>query len=253
LAQDGQTRIQLCGRVAVEWRGRRVEDELPGRQGRLLFVYLAANRLREVRRDELFEALWGDGAPAAADGALRALLSKLRRTLGGDAVEGTTGLRLVLPADARVDLEAARDAIHRAESAVALGQWERAWGASQVALFTARRGFLPGEEAPWIDDWRRTLDELYLRALEAYAVASLEIRGTELAAAERAGRELIRLVPFRESGHRYLMRALAEQGNTAEALRTYERLRETLREEFGIVPSAQIRQLHARILQAQPS
>jgi hypothetical protein len=148
LAQDGQTRIQLCGTVAVEWRGRRVEEELPGRQGRLLFVYLAANRLRQVRRDELFEALWGDGAPAATDGALRALLSKLRRILGGDAVEGTTGLRLVLPADARVDLEAARDAIHRAESAVALGQWERAWGASQVALFTARRGFLPGEEGP---------------------------------------------------------------------------------------------------------
>ena len=43
-------RVQLCGRVAIDLGGRRVEHSLPGRQGRLLFVYLAIHRLRAVTR-----------------------------------------------------------------------------------------------------------------------------------------------------------------------------------------------------------
>jgi len=132
---------------------------------------------------------------------------------------------LHLPPDAFVDLEHAREAIHRAESAVAQSHWHRAWGASQGPLFTARRGFLPDEEAEWIRDVRHELDALYLRALECYAQACLGVSGTELAAADRAGRELTRLATYRESGYRHLMRALARSGNTAEALRTYDELR----------------------------
>jgi DNA-binding SARP family transcriptional activator len=51
------TRIQICGRVTVELDGRRVEADLPGRQGRLVFVYLALNRARGVSRDELAAAI----------------------------------------------------------------------------------------------------------------------------------------------------------------------------------------------------
>ena len=64
-------RIQLCGRLIVELQGRRLEDSLRGRQGRLLFAYLALNRDRPVRRDELAEALWsGKGAPPAYESLL---------------------------------------------------------------------------------------------------------------------------------------------------------------------------------------
>jgi hypothetical protein len=52
------TRIQLCGRFALTIDGRRVEDRLPGRQGRLLLAFLAANRLRTVTRNEAVAALW---------------------------------------------------------------------------------------------------------------------------------------------------------------------------------------------------
>jgi DNA-binding SARP family transcriptional activator len=241
-------RIQVCGTVAVEIDGRRIEHGLPGRQGRLLFVFLVLHRLRPIRRDELIEALWPTTPPAAADTALRALLSKLRRTLPENALDGRAELRLTLPGDAFVDLEDAREAIHRAESALAQGNWHRAWGASLGPLFTARRGFLPDEDAEWIRDVRHELDELYLRALECYAPACLGVGGTELAAAERAGRELIKAAPYRESGHRHLMRALAARGNTAEALRVYEQLRTLLREELGIAPCAETLQLHSELL-----
>jgi DNA-binding SARP family transcriptional activator len=243
-----RVRIQLCGVLAVEIDGHRIDRELPGRQGRMLLAFLVLHRLRMIRRDELVEALWPHTPPAAADTALRALISKLRRIMPGGMLDGRAELRLNLPADAFVDLEAARDAIHRAESALALSQWHRAWGASLGPLFTARRGFMPDEDAEWIRDTRREIDVLYLRALECYAQACLGVGGTELAAAERAGRELTKLAPYRESGHRHLMRALAARGNTAEALRAYEELRILLREELGIAPCAETLQLHGELL-----
>ena len=241
-------RIQLCGSLAVEIGGRRIDHDLPGRQGRLLLAFLVLHRLRPVRRDELIDALWPRTPPAAADTALRALISKLRRILPDNMLDGRSELRLTLPHDTFVDLEDAREAIHRAESAAAQGNWHRAWGASQGPMFTARRGFLPDEDAEWIRVTRHELDALYLRALECYAQACLGVGGTELAAAERAGRELTRVAPYRESGYRHLMRALAGRGNTAEALRTYEQLRTLLREELGIAPCAETLELHAGLL-----
>ncbi|MBV9830932.1 MAG: DNA-binding protein, partial [Marmoricola sp.] len=216
-------RVQICGPLVVERAGRRLDGELPGRQGRLMFVYLVLNRHRQVPRDELAEALWREPDPAAVDTRLNPLLSKLRRVLGAEAVEGRALLRLDLP-DAWVDLEAAVEPIHHAESAVAQEDWTRAWGPVLTALFTAGRGFLPGEDAPWIAETRHRLTELHLRALECYAATNLGIGGTELAGAVRAGWQLVELAPLRESGYRHLMRALAAQGNLAEALVVYGRL-----------------------------
>lgn len=229
--------MQLCGRLAVVLDGRRIEGDLPGRQGRLLFAYLALHRLRTVERSELVEALWPDGR----DGGLAPLLSKLRRVVPLD------GIRLELE-NAWIDVEAAAEALHRAESALAQNNAHRAWGPSQVALFTSGRTFLSGENAPWIDEERRHLEAMHIRALEAYAACTLAIGGTELPAAVRAGRELTRREPYRESGWRILMQALVAEGNTAEALQAYERLRRLLREELGIAPSTPTQDLHRLLL-----
>jgi DNA-binding SARP family transcriptional activator len=242
-------RIQICGPLAIERDGERLDALLPGRQGRLLFTYLVVNRHRNLPRDELAEALWREPDPAAVDTRLNPLLSKLRRVFGTEAVEGRSTLRLRLP-EAWVDLEAAAEAIHRAESSVAQQDWARAWGPALTALFVAERGFLPGEDAPWVDEIRHQLTELRLRALECYAAAALGLGGTELAAAVRAGRQLTRLAPLRESGYRYLMRALAAQDNLAEALGVYGQLCEGLRDQLGVSPSPATRELHERLLAA---
>jgi SARP family transcriptional regulator, regulator of embCAB operon len=154
---DPSTRVQLCGSLAVEVCGRRAETALPGRQGRLLFAYLAVNRQRSVSRDELADALWGERPPAGADAALTVLLSKTRTALRPAEVQGRNELRLALPRDAWIDVEAALEAVHRAESAVEQGRWREAWGAALVARFVAARGFLAGHDAPWVEGWRRRL------------------------------------------------------------------------------------------------
>jgi len=247
LASSGLVRIQICGSLAVERDGQRLDAGLPGRQGRLLFAYLVVNRHRYVPRGEVAEALWREPDPAAVDARLNPLLSKLRRVFGTDAIDGRSTLRLCLR-DAWVDLEAAVEAIHRAESAVAQQDWPRAWGPALTALFVAERDFLPGEDAPWIEETRRQLTEIRLRALECYAAAGLGVGGTELVAAARASRQLTRLAPLRESGYRYLMRALAAQGNLAEALDVYGQLSECLRDQLGVSPSPATRELYEALL-----
>jgi DNA-binding SARP family transcriptional activator len=247
---DPPTRVQLCGSLAVEVCGRRVEAAFPGRQGRLLFAYLAVNRQRPVSRDELADAVWGERLATGADAALTVLLSKTRTALRPADVQGRGELRLVLPQGAWVDVEAALEAVHRAESAVEQRRWHDAWGAALVARFVAARRFLAGHDAGWVEEWRRRLDDVHVRALEAYAAASLGVGGTELAAAERTALELIEQAPFRESGYRLLMEAKAARGNVAEALHVYERLRVLLREELGVAPSPAVQAVHRRLLQS---
>jgi DNA-binding SARP family transcriptional activator len=250
LTHQPSTRIQVCGRLAVEIAGRSITALIPRRQGRLLFTYLVIHRQRAAAREELIDALWPDYSPADADGALSTVLSRLRSAAGSEALVGRADLRLVLPADAWIDLEAADEGIHRAESAIAQGRWTAAWGPSLVALFVARRGLLSGEEAGWIVPYRRRLEEIHCSALECYSAAALGLGGSELPVGERTARELIAKAPYRESGYRLLMEILAARGNIAEALRAYEDLRSLLRDELGATPSPPLQAVHVRLLKA---
>ena len=240
MAQPRETRIQLCGRLVVRLDGRRVEDELPGAKGQLLFAYLVLNRLRRIDRDELLTA---DHLPR-----LSVVLSKLRRVAGADMLPGRSQLELVLPAGAFVDVEAALEALHRAESHVSRGEWAEAWGPSGVAYHVASRPLLQGHDRPWLDEWRRRLDDVGLRGLECVAAARLGLGGPTLPQAADCARRLIELAPFRETGYRILMEALEQRGNVAEALRAYDRLRVLLRDELGIAPSPAVQTVYRRLL-----
>jgi SARP family transcriptional regulator, regulator of embCAB operon len=241
-------RIQLCGPLVLRIGGARVEGLLPGRQGELLLAYLVCHRGTPVARERLIDAIWPRGAPPAASSALSALISKVRRALNTDWIEGRSDIVLRLPGAAFVDLEAAREAVHRAESAIALEHWSDGWGPARVALHTANRGVLVGLEAPWIDAIRHEVEGIRLRALESVAAAGLGLGGPELASAERAARRLIDLDPYNESGYCCLMETLARRDQIAEALRVYEGLRGLLRDELGIAPGKPAQALHLRLL-----
>jgi DNA-binding SARP family transcriptional activator len=247
------TRIQLCGRFVVRIEGERIESRMPGRQGRLLFAYLAAKPDRVASRDELAEALWPKQVPSAPEMALSALLSKLRRLLGDRRLEGRSEIRLLLPADALIDIETARTAIHLAESRLATGAWREVdWSQTYIPINTARyiseRPFLRGEEGQWVEEVRGELDEICVRALECGAQLGLEVGGSQGPIAERWARLLVARAPYRETGYCLLMRILERAGNLAEAMRVYEDLRGRLRDELGTMPSADVQEIHQRLL-----
>jgi SARP family transcriptional regulator, regulator of embCAB operon len=248
MTQAGGMRIQLCGRLVVRLGARRVEDALPGVKGRLLFAFLVLNRLRRTDRDELLDAVYGEDASPDHQPRLSVLLSKLRSVVGPDLVAGRSQIELVLPPGTFVDVEAALEGLHRAESHVAAGECAEAWGPAGIAYHVAGRPLLQSHDLPWLDEWRRRLDDVRLRGLECVAAARLGLGGPTLPQAEECGRRLIALAPYRESGYRILMEALEQRGNVAEALLVYDRLRLLLHDELGIAPSQTVQRVYRRLL-----
>ncbi len=248
------TRIRVCGRLTVELQGRRLEDDLRGRQGRLLLAYLVLHRDRPVRRDELAEALWaGTDAPAGYDSLLAPPLSRLRKTLGPGVLEGRSELQLMLPDDAWIDWEAVREGVRGAQRALAGGDDQAAWDNARAALEIAAGGLLPGLEAPWIDARRAELADLRVEALEALAGAGARLGAAAWPEAEQAARAAVQAEPFRESARAALMAVLRARGNVAEALRVYEDVRVLLREELGTSPGSGLVALHEQLLRAEPA
>jgi DNA-binding SARP family transcriptional activator/tetratricopeptide (TPR) repeat protein len=237
--------------MGVDVGGRSLAADLPGRQGRLLFAYLVLNRDRDCGRGELIDLLWPEKPPPAADTALSALLSKLRRALGDGALVGRSELRLVPRGSIEVDVESAAAATAAAEGAIDAGDWQAASDAARDVLTVDLQTFLPDCEGPWVNEARRELDTVRVRALEVLAEAGLRQGGRDLGTAEQAARAAIAAAPFRESAHRLLMEVHEAAGNPAEALRAFEELRILLRDELGTTPGAAAMAVHERLLHGE--
>ncbi len=238
---EPQLRIYLVGNVAIERGGVLVaESRFPGGQGRLAFALLASERRDALSTEHIADVVWDGIPPTAWATALRAIVSKLRGVLAQSGAEATIEhafgcYQLRLPPDAWIDVEAAAAAAHDAEAALRSGDLAAANGEALVANAIARRPFLEGAEGEWVQRKRTQLRTIQVRALSCRA--EIAIRQGDLTGAAGDAERIIALEPFRERAYVTLMRAHVEAGNNAEALATYDRLRETLASELGASPS----------------
>src|SRR2546423_8412381 len=144
----------MTERLAVEANGTKLDEpRCRGRQGRILFAYLAGQHGRSVPRDELAELLGGKNLPAGWEKALRVLMTKRRALLEECGLEGSSVLtsafgcyQLTLPADAWIDVDAAASAVERGEAALAAGDLDEARGQPSTGAAVARSGVLPAED-----------------------------------------------------------------------------------------------------------
>lgn len=244
-------RIYLTGRVMIETEDRLVEGSaFPGRQGRLAFVRLVSSA-RRIERETLAEALWPDGLPEAWDGAISAVISKLRRTLAlaglEDCLESADGCyEFRWREGVWVDLREAINAIDRAEGALRRGEPKSAWADATVASAIFRRRFLPGESGPWVERMRRSLFEYEIRTHDVLARVWLQLG--DHTAAVHAARAVIDLAPFRETAYARLMEAHLAAGNRAEAITAYGEVRALLADTMGIEPTPRIQALYEQAL-----
>ncbi|MFG3045885.1 BTAD domain-containing putative transcriptional regulator [Streptomyces sp. NPDC048241] len=215
-----------------------------GARLRALLTVLALRAGRTVPAGALVDEVWGADPPADAPGALQALVGRLRRALGADAVASVDGGYRLTAAPDDVDLT----------------RFDRLTGDGQRALADAD----PAKAAVLLDDalalWRgpvladlpdrtadaarwetRRLDALRARHTAALALGQAEPSLPELAA-------LCDEHPLDEPLQALRLRALRDTGRTAQALAAYEEVRRLLADRLGSDPGAELRGLHTELL-----
>ncbi|WP_460067301.1 BTAD domain-containing putative transcriptional regulator [Streptomyces sp. YKOK-I1] len=211
---------------------------------RALVTALALRPGRPTPPETLIDEIWPDAPPQDAPAALQALVGRLRRTLGKDAVTSTPGGYRLTATETDVDL-------HVFERLV------------REATTTLEQGGDPETAARTLDDalalWRGPAladlpdrapaarpEALHAEAVRARAEADL-LLGRAREAVPRL-RELVAAHPYDEPLHALLIRALRDTGRAADALAAYETARRTLADTLGADPGPELRALHAELL-----
>ncbi|WP_448639680.1 AfsR/SARP family transcriptional regulator [Geodermatophilus sp. URMC 63] len=222
----------------------------------LLLLYAG----RQVSVDALTEAVWGADSPARSPSTLDSHVWRLRKALEPGRRPGVPsavllrepgGYRLVadpatidsrlfpgLAADARALLAAGRphEAARAAEQALALWRGrpyptvaDESWATAAVAR---------------LQELRDQVRELLAEALLAGGAPERALLEVGAAVAE---------TPLRERLWSLRMLAQHRLGRPEEALRSYRQVRAVLREELGLEPGPELRELHGRILAEDPT
>ncbi|MBO0517712.1 AfsR/SARP family transcriptional regulator, partial [Streptomyces beijiangensis] len=179
-----------------------------------------------------------------APAALQALIARLRRTLGKDAITSTPGGYRLEAERTDIDLY---DFEHRTRSAAARLEA----GAPAEAAETLRAA-LALWRGPALADLPGT-DHAVRPEAQRQAAHRLRIEadlraGTDPNALLPELTELTAAHPYDEPLRAQLIRALRAAGRPAEALRAYEKARRTLADELGTDPGQELRALQAELL-----
>ncbi len=209
------------------------------RKGVGLLACLALAEGKPVGRDQLCALLWSDRQTAQARASLRQLLVDLRHDFGpaSNVFDIATDGAISCNGTA---IESDVAEFHRFRRADDRQTLERA--------FALRRGqFIEGPApedaafADWIEDNRRSLDNLWCEAT-ARLLRVLEREGDHRQSLEVAGR-LLSVDPLCEPAHQSVIRAHLAMNNRSFALRHYQEFREKLDRELGVEPDALTRQI----------
>ena len=216
------------------------ESQLPGHQGRIVFVALAITR-QPISHDGLADIVWDGAPPMQWRSALAAIVSKTRSLVAATGLDAASTLAseggsyvFAPPSDAWIDLEHASRCLDRAEGALRHGDASGAAPDATVASAILRRPLLAGVDCLWLDETRRQLDDSRYRSMIVLSSAWNRLGDHQLAAltAENA----IATDPYREIGHRLLIEAERAQGDGGAAHRAFERCARLL-SEIGAQPS----------------
>ena len=228
------------------------EVSLGGRKPRALLAMLLLHANEVVPADRLIDELWGEDSPDSAAGALRVNVSRLRKSLPGDAL--TTR-----PPGYVIQVEPGALDLHRFELLVDEGRSLLDRGLANEASERLREA-LSLWRGPALADFAyesfaqaaiARLDEIRLAATELRVEADLSLgRHHELVGELEA---LVAEHPLRERPQRSLMIALYRSGRQAEALDAYQRARRTFVDDLGLEPGRGLQELERAILRQDPS
>jgi DNA-binding SARP family transcriptional activator len=215
-------------------------------------LLLSANAT--VSSSQLVSALWENEPPPSGMAAIRTYVARLRRTLGEVGVRlvsRPTGYAIELRETAEFDLSLLEQLRLELRAAADSRQWERVAQISGRALSLWRGTPLEDIPSPAL---RRvaaeSLEELRLELITTRIDAELCLGQDRHVVAEL--RQLASQHPLREHIQAQLALSYYRCGRQFEALKVYQNARASLVGELGIEPGPELRELHQRILSADP-
>ncbi|MGZ6868598.1 MAG: BTAD domain-containing putative transcriptional regulator, partial [Blastococcus sp.] len=251
-------RYRVLGPLEVTGSDGRALD-LGGAKPRALLTLLLAEAGRVVSVDRIVTALWGDDPPPTVTGTLQAYVSHLRRVLEPDRgpreapdvlLTRPPGYLLrVDPAD--LDLLRFAALVEEGDRAVTQGN-----PAAGVPLLDQALALWRGEPLAELGDQpaaatdRLRLAELRVRARERRCDALLAMGRPEAAVPDL--QHLVAENPLRERLWARLVTALYAADRQADALDACRRCAELLRDELGIDPGPELRDLEQAVLRQDP-
>jgi DNA-binding SARP family transcriptional activator/TolB-like protein len=231
--------VSLVGRLGVRFNGRSIE--LRTRKAGAVLSYLALSEAKQESRERLVGLLWSRSDEEKARASLRQVVRELRSMLEEAGYDGFVAERLMIGVDVgRIEVDI--------ESVLQLAEGGRV---HPLLLDTPQ---LDGRLLEGMDDldpsfrvWvlakRQTIHERLMRNLDE-GLTSVSVPADSK---KRIAAAIVNLDPTHEYACRYLMRAHAEEGDTAGALRIYKALWDLLDRDYAMEPSAATEELVANI------
>lgn len=241
-------RLRLLGPLGVDGE---LSAPVPVGKARRALAVLALRAGEFVSVPTLVDALWEDEPPERADRNIAALVSRLRKALGRERIEGNaTGYRLSIDGLA-IDLLEARELLETAERELAYGNYAFAsTGAEQAAKLLDSDIALAGErEDAWLRDVRRSVSGWLRRARICWSAAALELGSPEVAV--QAAGAVLRADPIDEQACRLVMSGHQRAGRSSTALVVYRQLRLAMSEQLGTDPSPETQTVYVGVLRSE--
>ena len=241
--------IGILGPLEVRASGRVVA--ITGSRLRSLLTRLAADAPGAVSVTELIDAVWPEGTPGDPVNGLQSLVSRLRRAFLEPAAiaQVAGGYRLAVDRG-HVDAVAFSDLIGTGHRQLTDGAAQSARDTLVKALSLWRgEPLADAGSAPYAVARTARLHEQRLEGRADRIEADLRLGHSADVIAEL--KELLAAHPLRERLTGQLMRALAADGRTAEALAAYQELRGNLADQLGVDPGADLRAVHIALLRGE--
>lgn len=240
--------FRVLGHVDLTGRDGKSVEIPAGKQRRLLAaLLLRANTW--VDSDFLVEAVWPDKQPRSTAGNVKTYIHHLRGVLSPDGEESRI--------DSRRGAYRLRVERHECDVTVFEDRVSAATGVAEPAVvveqLSAALGLWRGGPYEPLEGSAVEAEHERLTALLWHARYTL---AEALLAAGRAGDAITLLWPLtaedplREKTWEHLLRALCADGRWAEVLVAFDKVRQVLADELGIVPGPELRRLHQEALRA---
>ncbi|MFG2135002.1 BTAD domain-containing putative transcriptional regulator [Streptomyces sp. NPDC048751] len=217
---------------------------LPGARLRALLTALALRPDRATTPETLIDEIWAEDPPQDAPAALQALVGRLRRALGKDAITSEPGgYRLTATPD-DVDLFVFERLVRQGTTAL----HDHADASTAARHLAHALALWRGPALADLPDRSAATrpDALRLEATRTHAEAELRLGRAQHVVPHLT--ELTAAHPYDEPLHALLVRALRDTGRNAEALAAYETARRALADGLGTDPGAELRALHEELL-----